>query len=44
MRKAFAKLADEERDLLLYLADLGTALCLSGLIVGILHAGVGLCS
>lgn len=38
MRKVLAELDDEERYHLLYLADLGTALCLSGLIVSILHA------
>lgn len=37
MRKTFANLDEEERDILLYLADLGTALCLSGLVVGILQ-------
>jgi hypothetical protein len=38
MRKALAKLDDEERSILLYLADLGTALCLSGFVVSILKA------
>jgi hypothetical protein len=37
MRKALAQLNDEERHELLYLTDLGTALCLSGLAVSILH-------
>ncbi|MEZ2143791.1 MULTISPECIES: hypothetical protein [Bradyrhizobium] len=36
MRKALAELSEDERDVLLYLADLGTAACLSGLIVSIL--------
>lgn len=36
MRKALAELSEEERDILLYLADLGTAACLSGLVVGVL--------
>jgi hypothetical protein len=36
MRKALTKLDAEERDGLLYLADLGTAVCLSGMIVSIL--------
>lgn len=40
MRKALAKLDDEERHQLLYLVDLGTALCLSGLVVSILR-GIG---
>ncbi|MBR0793089.1 hypothetical protein JQ631_28785 [Bradyrhizobium manausense] len=38
MRKVLAELDDEERYHLLYLADLGTALCMSGLTVSILHA------
>lgn len=38
MRKALARLDDAERSQLLYLADLGTALCMSGLVVSILHA------
>ena len=37
MRKALAHLNEEERHHLLYLADWGTALCLSGLAVSILH-------
>ncbi len=40
MRKVLAQLDDAERDQLLYIADLGTALCLSGLVVSILH-GIG---
>ena len=35
MRKALAELSEDERHALLYLADLGTAACLSGLIVSI---------
>lgn len=35
MRKALAELSDDERQTLLYLADLGTSACLSGLIVSI---------
>jgi hypothetical protein len=42
MRKALAKLDDSERYQLLYLADLGTALCMAGLAVSILHAVGGL--
>jgi hypothetical protein len=38
MRKALAHLDDEKRSQLIYLADLGTAVCLSGLVVSILHA------
>ena len=38
MRKALAKLDDTERYQLLYLADLGTALCMAGLAVSILHS------
>lgn len=38
MRKLLASLDDERRAVLLYLADLGTALSLSGLVVSILHA------
>jgi hypothetical protein len=40
MRKALAQLDDAERYQLLYLADLGTALCMSGLVVSILQ-GIG---
>ncbi|WP_257721909.1 MULTISPECIES: hypothetical protein [unclassified Bradyrhizobium] len=36
MRKALAELSEDERHALLYLADLGTAACLSGLIVSIM--------
>lgn len=38
MRNALAKLNDEQRDELLYLADFSIAVCLSGLIVCILKA------
>ena len=38
MRKALAHLNDRQRNQLIYLADLGTAVCLSGLVVSILHA------
>jgi hypothetical protein len=38
MRKALAHLDDRQRNQLIYLADLGTAVCLSGLVVSILHA------
>jgi len=37
MRKALAELSEDERHALLYLADLGTAVCLSGLIVSIIN-------
>jgi hypothetical protein len=36
MRKALAQLDAEERAALLYLADVGTAMCASGLIVSVL--------
>ena len=36
MRKALAELNEDERHTLLYVADLGTAACLSGLIVSII--------
>jgi hypothetical protein len=36
MRKAIDQLDAEERAALLYLADIGTAMCLSGLIVGLM--------
>ncbi len=36
MRKALAELNEDERHALLYVADLGTAACLSGLIVSII--------
>ncbi len=42
MRKALAQLDAEQREQLVYLADLGTALCSSALVVGILQAIVGL--
>ena len=42
MRKVLATLDDEQRYLLLYLADLGTAVCLSGLVVSILQAASSL--
>lgn len=38
MRKALAHLDDRQRDQLIYLADLATAVCLSGLVVSILHS------
>jgi hypothetical protein len=36
MRKALAELSEDERCALLYLADLGSAACLSGLIVSVI--------
>jgi hypothetical protein len=42
MRKAIAELEAEQRAALLYVADLGTALCASGLIVSLMKAGVDL--
>jgi hypothetical protein len=36
MRRVFAKLDAEQRAALLYVADLGTAICASGLIVSLL--------
>lgn len=36
MRKAIAELDAEQRAALIYLADLGTAICAAGLIVGLL--------
>jgi hypothetical protein len=42
MRKAIAELDAEERAALLYLADLGTAICASGLIVSLMKAFVDL--
>lgn len=42
MRKALNELGAEERDALLYVADLGTAMCSSALIVSILQFVVGL--
>jgi hypothetical protein len=44
MRKALNELDAEERDVLLYLADLGTAMCSSALIVTILQFVGGLFS
>jgi len=42
MRKAMAELDAEQREALLYLADLGTAICASGLIVSLMKAFVDL--
>jgi hypothetical protein len=42
MRKAIAELDADQRAALLYVADLGTALCTSGLIVGLLKEAVDL--
>ncbi len=42
MRKAIAELDAEQREALLYLADLGTAVCASGLIVSLIRAFVDL--
>jgi len=42
MRKAIAELDAEQREALLYLADLGTAVCASGLIVSLMRAFVDL--
>jgi hypothetical protein len=42
MRKAIAEMDAEQRAALLYVADLGTALCASGLIVSILKSVVDL--
>ena len=42
MRKAMAELDEEAREALLYLADLGTAACASGLIVSLIRAFVDL--
>jgi hypothetical protein len=42
MRKILAQLDDSERYQLLYLADLATSLCMSGLVVSIVHGFVGL--
>ena len=42
MRKAMAELDAEQREALLYLADLGTAICASGLIVSLMRAFVDL--
>ena len=40
MRKAIAALDNEQRNALLYLADLGTAVCASGLFVSLMKAVV----
>jgi hypothetical protein len=40
MRKAIAELDAEQRAALLYLADLGAAICASGLIVSLLKSSV----
>jgi hypothetical protein len=42
MRKAIAELDEEQRAALLQVADLGTAICASALIVSILRFVVGL--
>ena len=42
MRKAIAELNNEAREALLYLADLGTVICTSGLIVSVIKAFVDL--
>lgn len=42
MRKAMAELDSEQRGALLYLADLGTAICASGLVVSLMKALVDL--
>ena len=42
MRKAIARLDAEERAALLYLADLGTAMCAAGLFVSLIKALVDL--
>jgi hypothetical protein len=44
MRKAIAQLDAEQRAALLYLADLGTAVCASGLIVSLLKSLVDIMS
>jgi hypothetical protein len=40
MRKAIAELDAEQRAALLYLADLGAAICAAGLIVSLLKSSV----
>ena len=40
MRKAIAEMDAEQRAALLYVADLGTALCAAGLVVSILKSAV----
>ena len=42
MRKAIAELDAETREALLYLADLGTAVCAAGLITSLMKAFVDL--
>jgi ABC-type nickel/cobalt efflux system permease component RcnA len=42
MKKAMAGLDEEQREALLYLADLGLAICSAALAVGFLQAVVGL--
>jgi hypothetical protein len=42
MRKAIAELDAEQRAALLYVADLGTALCAAGLIVSLLKSAADL--
>jgi hypothetical protein len=42
MRKAIAELDADQRAALLHVADLGTALCASGLIVSLLKGAVDL--
>jgi hypothetical protein len=42
MRKAIAELDAETREVLLYVADLGTAVCASGLIVSLMRTFVDL--
>ncbi len=37
MRKAIAELDEEQRAALLYVADFGTAICASALVVSVLH-------
>ncbi len=42
MRKTFPEMDAEQRAALLYVADLGTALCASGLVISILKSVVDL--
>jgi hypothetical protein len=42
MRKAIAEMDPEQRAALLYVADLGTAVCASGLIVSLMKSVVDL--
>jgi ABC-type nickel/cobalt efflux system permease component RcnA len=44
MKKAMAGLDEEQREALLYLADLGLAICSAALTVGLLQAIVDLAS